>query len=99
MLTDRMACLKGRFVTNIVITAPDYVRFAGHYGFAPDFYHAPDPPSKGIVENLVGYTQRDLAVPLPSLHLGIGPPVVTHKVDRFSCVRFASVRHSVHISG
>ena len=40
----------------------DYVRLAGHYGFAPDFCHANDPQSKGIVEHLCGYAQRDLAV-------------------------------------
>ena len=34
-----------------------------HYGFAPDFCRANDPQSKGIVENLCGYAQRDLAVP------------------------------------
>lgn len=59
-----MACLKGSVVANIVIPTPDYVRFAAHYGFAPDFCHAQDPQSKGVVENLVGYAQRDLAVPL-----------------------------------
>jgi len=102
---------------------------------------------KGVVENLVGYAQRDLVVPLltaqlagrpvsvheanaaaaawraevnaavhseicavpdvrllterevlrplPSLRLEIGPPPVTRKVDRLSCVRFASARYSV----
>ena len=43
---------------------PDYVRLATHYGFHPDFCHAEDPQSKGIVEHLCGYAQRDLAVPL-----------------------------------
>ncbi|MGA9872921.1 MAG: IS21 family transposase, partial [Rhodococcus sp. (in: high G+C Gram-positive bacteria)] len=143
VLADRMACLKGGVVANVVIPTPDYVRFATHYGFAPDFCHANDPQSKGVVENLVGYAQRDLAVPLfteasvagtsvdvhaanaaakvwcaevnarvhsetcavpdeqldserellsalPSLRLEIGPPPVTRKVDRLSCVRFAS---------
>lgn len=148
VLADRMACLKGGVVANVVIPTPDYVRFATHYGFAPDFCHGDDPESKGIVENLVGYAQRDLAVPLfteadiagttvsvhdanaaakawcvevnsrvhseicaipeqrlvderavlgrlPSLRLQIGPPPVTRKVDRLSCVRFASARYSV----
>lgn len=40
------------------------MRLAAHYGFAPDFCHAEDPQSKGIVEHLCGYAQRDLAVPL-----------------------------------
>lgn len=148
VLADRMACLKGGVVANVVVPTPDYVRFATHYGFAPDFCHANDPESKGVVENLVGYAQRDLLVPLlteaelrgtpvgvhqantaaarwrvevnaavhseicavpnaqliteqavlrplPSLRLEIGPPPVTRKVDRLSCVRFASARYSV----
>ena len=143
-----MACLKGGVVANVVIPTPDYVRLAAHYGFTPDFCHAEDPESKGIVENLVGYAQRDLVVPLlteaqlagrpvdlhaantaarawcaevnsqvhseiaavpderlekerevlrplPSLRLDFGPPPVTRKVDRLSCVRFASARYSV----
>lgn len=64
VLADRMACLKGGVVANVVIPTAEYVRLAGHYGFTPDFCHASDPESKGIVENLCGYTQRDLAVPL-----------------------------------
>ncbi len=42
---------------------PDYVRFATLYRFRPDFCHARDPASKGIVENLVGYAKRDLMTP------------------------------------
>jgi hypothetical protein len=41
----------------------DYVRFAAHHGFRPDFCQAADPESKGIVENLVGYAKSDLMVP------------------------------------
>ena len=148
VLADRMGCLKGAVVANLMVPTPDYVRFASHYGFSPDFCHAADPESKGIVENLVGYAQKDLTVPLftearlagrpvtlteanaaarawmaevnaavhseihavpderlatergvlaplPSLRLEIGPPPVTRKVDRLSCVRFASARYSV----
>jgi transposase len=148
VLADRMACLKGGVVANVVIPTAEYVRLAGHYGFAPDFCHASDPESKGIVENLCGYSQRDLAVPLlteaaitgvpvdlraanaaartwcvevntavhseicavpeerliverellgplPSLRLQIGAPSVIRKVDRLSCVRYASARYSV----
>jgi transposase len=148
VLADRMACLKGGVVANVVIPTAEYVRLAGHYGFAPDFCHASDPESKGIVENLCGYAQRDLAVPLlteaaiagtrvdlraanaaaqgwcvevnaavhseicavpderliierellqplPSLRLQIGAPAVLRKVDRLSCVRYASARYSV----
>jgi transposase len=64
VLADRMACLKGNVVAGVVVPAPDYVRFASHYRFRPDFCHAADPESKGIVENLVGYAKDDLLVPL-----------------------------------
>lgn len=148
VLADRMACLKGGVVANVVIPTAEYIRLASHYGFAPDFCHAEDPQSKGIVENLCGYSQRDLAVPLlteaaitgvpvdlraanaaaktwcvevnaavhseicavpderllierellgplPSLQLRIGAPSVIRKVDRLSCIRYASARYSV----
>jgi len=64
VLADRMACLKGGVVADVVIPTPDYVRFATRYRFRPDFCHAHDPASKGIVENLVGYAKRDLMIPL-----------------------------------
>lgn len=60
VLADRMGCLKGGVVAGIVIPTPAYVRFATHYRFVPDFCHAADPESKGIVEHLVGYAKRDL---------------------------------------
>jgi transposase len=63
VLADRMGCLKGAVVANVVVPSPDYVRFATHYGFRPDFCEAADPESKGIVENLVGYAKADLMVP------------------------------------
>jgi transposase len=75
VLADRMGCLKGGVVANVVVPTPDYVRFAGHYGFRPDFCQASDPQSKGIVENLVGYAKRDLLVPgAPFTDLGVGQP-------------------------
>ncbi|MEV6364866.1 IS21 family transposase [Nocardia asteroides] len=64
VLADRMGCLKAGVVANIVVPTPEYIRFATHYEFTPDWCHANDPQSKGIVENLCGYAQRDLAVPL-----------------------------------
>jgi hypothetical protein len=64
VLADRMGCLKGGVVADVVVPTPDYVRFATHYRFRPDFCHARDPESKGIVENLVGYAKRDLMVPM-----------------------------------
>lgn len=63
VLADRMGCLKAGTVADVVIPTPDYVRFATHYGFSPDFCHAGDPESKGIVENLVGYAKRDIPTP------------------------------------
>src|SRR6266852_3099628 len=63
VLADRMGCLKGGVVANVVVPTAEYVRFAGHYGFRPDFCEAVDPQSKGIVENLVGYAKADLMVP------------------------------------
>jgi len=146
VLADRMGCLKGGVVANVVVPAPDYVRFATHYRFRPDFCHGADPESKGIVENLVGYAKDDLLVPLeldddpwaeglaglnaraelwcsevnsrrhseicaiptqrleserellaelPSLRLEVGPKPITRKVDKLSCIRFASARYSV----
>jgi transposase len=64
VLADRMGCLKAGVVAGVVVPSPDYVRFATHYRFRPDFCHAADPESKGIVENLVGYAKDDLLVPL-----------------------------------
>jgi hypothetical protein len=63
VLADRMGCLKAGVVANVVVPTAEYVRFATHYGFRPDFCEAADPESKGVVENLVGYAKRDLIVP------------------------------------
>lgn len=63
VLADRMGCLKGGVVANVVVPAPGYVRFATHHGFRPDFCEAGDPESKGVVEHLVGYAKTDLVVP------------------------------------
>ena len=63
VLTDRMGCLKAGLVANVVVPHPEYVAFAAHHGFAPDFCEAADPESKGVVEHLAGYVQRDLIVP------------------------------------
>jgi transposase len=62
VLADRMGCLKAGVVANVVVPTAEYVRFATHYGFRPDFCQAADPESKGIVEHLVGYAKRDLIV-------------------------------------
>lgn len=63
VLTDRMGCLKGGVVANVVVPTPDFVRFATHFGFRPDFCEAADPESKGVVEAVCRYAQGDLIVP------------------------------------
>ena len=63
VLADRMGCLKAGVVANVVVPTADYLRFAMHYGFRPDFCNGADPESKGVVENLVDYAKRDLMIP------------------------------------
>lgn len=63
VLSDRMGCLKAATVANVVVPTADYVRFANHYSFRPDFCEGADPESKGLVENLVGYVKSDLMIP------------------------------------
>jgi transposase len=63
VLADRMGCLKAGTVASVVIPHPEYVRFAAHFGFRPDFCEPADPESKGVVENLVAYAKSDLVVP------------------------------------
>ena len=46
-----------------MVPTPDYVRFATHFGFRPDFCEAADPESKGVVEALCRYAQEDLVIP------------------------------------
>ena len=72
VLADRMGCLKAGVVANVVVPTADYVRFATHYGFRPDFCQAADPESKGIVENLVGYAKTRPDGPASSRRLGPG---------------------------
>ena len=59
VLTDRMGCLKAGVVANAVVPHPEYVQFGAHSGFRPDVCEAADPESKGVVEALAGYAQRD----------------------------------------
>jgi transposase len=90
VLADRMGCLKGGVVANVVVPTPDYVRFAVHYGFRPDFCEAADPESKGIVENLVGYAKSDLMVP----QLPFGDLLVGNVAAAAWCVEVNGVVHS-----
>lgn len=89
VLADRMGCLKAGTAAGVVIPTPDYVRFATHYGFSPDFCHPADPASKGIVENLVGYAKRD--VPTPDTDSGL---VSWNQAAVDWCVERNGVEHS-----
>ncbi len=90
VLADRMGCLKGGVVANVVVPTADYVRFATHYGFRPDFCNANDPESKGMVENLVGYAKSDLMVPQEPF----GDLTVANAAAAAWCTEVNAVRHS-----
>jgi transposase len=90
VLADRMGCLKGGVVANVVVPTAEYVRFAAHYGFRPDFCEAADPESKGIVENLVGYAKADLVVPQAPF-AGLG---AANTAAREWCVEVNGALHS-----
>ena len=47
VLADRMGCLKGGTVANVVIPTPDYVRFATHYRFSPGLLPSGRPGVEG----------------------------------------------------
>jgi len=91
VLADRMGCVKAGVVAGVVVPTADYVRFATHYGFRPDFCEAADPESKGMVENLVGYAKRDLIVPeAPS----VGELGAANTAAAAWCAEVNSVTHS-----
>jgi transposase len=96
VLADRMGCLKGGVVANVVVPTPEYVRFAAHYGYAPDFCHGNDPQSKGIVENLCGYAQDDLFVPLLTEAEMAGKPVDLASANAAAKLWCAEVNSRVH---
>ncbi|MCA2271621.1 Mu transposase domain-containing protein, partial [Mycobacterium avium] len=73
-----------------------YVRFASHYGFVPDFCHGADPQSKGIVENLCGYAQDDLAVPLLTEAALAGEQVDLRALNAQAQLWCAEVNATVH---
>jgi transposase len=91
VLADRMGCLKGGVVAGRVVPTPDYVRFATHYGFRPDFCEAADPESKGIVEHLVGYAKSDLIVPQAPFGGGVA---AANDAARSWCGEVNAVVHS-----
>ena len=94
VLADRMGCLKGGVVADVVVPTPDYVRFAMHFRFRPDFCHAKDPQSKGIVENLVGYAKHDLMVPLGPLGEQGADLAAANTAAAAWCAEVNAVRHS-----
>jgi len=96
ILADRMGCLKGGVVANVVVPTPDYVRFASHYGFSPDFCHGADPQSKGIVENLCGYAQSDLAVPLLTEAAITGQPLDLRTLNAQAVAWCSQVNAALH---
>jgi transposase len=103
VLADRMGCLKGGVVADVVVPTPDYVRFAAHYRFRPDFCQGGDPASKGIVENLVGYAKTDLMIGLgltdgvTAGRAGDGRPVDlawVNAVAKLWCYEINQIEHS-----
>lgn len=96
VLADRMACLKGGVVANVVVPTAEYVRFATHYGFRPDWCEAGDPASKGIVEHLCGYAQSDLVVPLETEAQMSGVPVSVRAANAAAPAWCAEVNGAVH---
>jgi transposase len=95
-LTDRMGCLKGGVVANVVIPTEAFIGFAAHYRFAPDWCEGNDPQSKGIVESLCGYVQRDLSVPLlTEARLG-GRVLDLHEANAAAVAWCAQVNAAVH---
>jgi transposase len=94
VLADRMGCLKGGVVANVVVPTAGYVRFATSYGFRPDFCEAADPESKGVVEALVGYAKRDLAVWLEELRAGPADLAGLNRQAAAWCSQVNSREHS-----
>src|SRR5258708_4785884 len=90
VLADRMGCLKGGVVANVVVPTAEYVRFAAHYSFKPDFCEAADPESKGVVENLVGYAKADLMV----AQAPFGDLTAANDAARAWCAEVNGVVHS-----
>ncbi len=91
VLADRMGCLKGGVVANVVVPTAGYVRFAAHYGFRPDFCEAADPESKGAVEALVRYSKSDLVVPADDFG---GDLAAANDAAVVWCAEVNAVRHS-----
>ena len=94
VLTDRMGCLKGGVVANVMIPTPDFVRFATHYRFRPDFCEAREPQSKGIVEALVRYSKDDLMVAM-----GVIAGDITASATDIEVANFAALAWCTQVNG
>jgi transposase len=95
-LTDRMGCLKGGVVANLVIPTEAFLGFAAHYRFTPDWCEASDPQSKGVVEHLCGYAQRDLGVPMLTEARLAGRIVSVPEANAAAVAWCAQVNAAVH---
>lgn len=62
-LADRMGCLKGGVVANVVVPTPDYVRFAVPTGSCQTSARPPIRSPGRDVENLIGYSKEDQCPP------------------------------------
>lgn len=91
VLSDRMGCLKGGVVANVVVPTAQYVRFAAYYGFRPDFCEAKDPESKGAVEAAVRLAKSDLVVPADDFG---GDLTMANAAAVAWCAEINAVKHS-----
>lgn len=91
VLADRMGCLKGGVVANVVVPTSGYVRFATHYGFRPDFCEAKDPESKGAVEAAVRIAKSDLVVPADDFGADMS---VANAAAVAWCTEINAIKHS-----
>lgn len=96
VLSDRMGCLKGATVANVVVPTANYVRFANHCSFRPDFCEGADPESKGLVDNLVGYVKSDLMIPeeLTVADLAVADLAVANAKGAAWCAEVNAAVHS-----
>jgi transposase len=100
VLADRMGCLKSGVVANIVVPTADYVRFAMHYRFRPDFCQAAGSLIISNEDNRSGLTHRRSAqdhVDVLSRHRGAELGKLTRfaaHVNRENAHRSATFRRS-----
>jgi hypothetical protein len=97
VLADRMGCLKGGVVADVVVPDRGLRRASRRTtGFRPDFCYAQDPESKGVVQHLVGYSKSDLMIGLGLTGWANGPVglVEANTAARAWCEEVDSARHS-----